>query len=196
MRMKNSGITLMSLVITAVVLIIVAGISFKLGTDSIQASRKYLLESSVNIVSTAVVQQSGKMRTLGYSGVTISEEKPEGYYGTPINGFSDINVSKLTDEEKTDLRESMVNFDNTTGAYKSVTTHEDRYYRVTKTELEKIGITNDGSTYIINYRTGEVFNESIQVGIGDDSEDRTLLYFKPGQPQVNDTVDTTFSNDE
>lgn len=192
MQMKNDGITLMSLVVTAIVLIIIAGISFKLGTDSIQTSRKYLLQSSVNIISTAVVQQGGKMSTLKYNSLPITEEKPEGYYGEPIGSFSDINTGKLTEEEKNDLKTSLANF-NSDGSYKKLEHHEDYYYRVGKTELEQLGITNDGATYIVNYSTGEAFNETTQVAVGEDNDDRSLLYFKPGQPDPNEEVDPTFS---
>ena len=37
--------------------------------------------------------------------------------------------------------------------------NERAYYRLSPTDLEKIGIENSEDTYIVNYITGEVINE-------------------------------------
>ena len=138
MQMKNNkGITLMSLIVTAIVLIILAGVSFMLGTDSIETSKTYILESSVKIVATAVVQQRGKMESLKINNVPLSENQPESYVGTPIDSFGDIRTNKLNSDQVLRLKNSIINFDTETGSYKERNTYDDLYYRVSGEDFTK-----------------------------------------------------------
>ena len=190
MQMKNNkGITLMSLIVTAIVLIILAGVSFMLGTDSIETSKTYILESSVKIVATAVVQQRGTMESLKINNVPLSEDQPESYVGTPIDSFGDIRTNKLNSNQVLRLKNSIINFDSETGSYKERNSYDDLYYRVSGDDFTKLGISNEGSAYIVNYKTGEVYNETIQA-TGDEVVD--LLFYVPTQPKES-TVDNTFA---
>jgi len=191
MQMKNNkGITMMSLIITAIVLVLIAGISFKLGTDSIEQSKKYMQQSSVKIVATAVVQQKGKIDALKLGEVPVSETQPDCFIGTPLLNFSSVSMNKLNEEQKTFLRGKLVNVEEGSNTYKEGGHYDDLYYRVSGTDFEALGITNEGSTFIINYKTGEVYNETLQC-VGNKKAD--VLYYGPAQPNASGDVDNTFA---
>lgn len=191
MQMKNNkGITMMSLIITAIVLVLIAGISFKLGTDSVEQSKKYIQQSSVKIVATAVVQQKGKIDALKLGDIPTSEEQPDCFVGTPLLDFSSVKMNKLNETQTTYLRGKLVNVSAGSNSYLESGHYDDLYYRVSGSDFEELGITNEGSTYIVNYKTGEVYNETLQC-VGNKKAD--VLYYVPAQPNTSGGVDNTFA---
>lgn len=155
--MKNeNGITLAALVITIIVIFILASISINYGVDTLNESKAKTLEASLEMVEQAVAEQYVKATELNLLNVKTTSEQPATFVGTIIKasdlpqiaGSDSIEFQKKAElESKTDIA------------------YSESYYRLTPTDLEKLKIESDDDTkytYIVNYSTGEVYNETKQ----------------------------------
>lgn len=141
LKMKNqNGVTLTALVVTIIVLMIILSISVNLGTDSISETKDRKLQAELEMVQQACISEYTKAMQLGY--IEKPTVKPANFEGTEIAISSLPSVTgawSLTEEP--------------TEKYK-------KYYRLTPEDLEKLDILNSEHTYIVNYYTGEVYNET------------------------------------
>lgn len=146
---NNKGITLIALVITIVVLLIIASISIGGGIEGVKTAAENKLLTELDMVQHAVLER--------YTKVCITKEIVP---GTPI-AYSEMN-NKLNDYSErpkkseytiTDLDQVQDNQKNDIGTYQY-------YYKLDFANLKELGITNAKDTYIVNYSTGEVFNET------------------------------------
>lgn len=135
---ENNGITLVTLVITIILLIIISGISIT-GTISNQKEA----ESSTQIEELIMVQHAILER------YTKSQLTKEALPGTQI--------------EKQEVEAIISEINTTTGEIIQLKGTE--YYRLNESNLKSLGITGEKAkdTYIVNYKTGEVINETIKV---------------------------------
>ena len=145
----NKGITLVALIITVVVLSIIAGVSIYIGSNDIQNSKDHIaiaeLEEVKHMVGEAYLLYK-KTNNINYlhSSSTVST--------TEINSIAEeLGVMLVTIPANP----------NTPGttAYDQYEL-EIKYYRLTPTDLTNIGVENSDDTYIVNYITGEVINET------------------------------------
>ena len=134
---STNGITLISLVITIIVLLIISGIS-KTGTirgkDEAEASSQL---SELNMVQHAILER--------YTKAQITNETLPGT--TMV--ISDVQL--ILDD-----------INSRTGGNIQLKGKDADYKKLEQSDLEKLGITGK-DTYIVNYSTGEVINETIKV---------------------------------
>lgn len=151
-NLKNSkGITIITLIITIIVMIILATISIKYGLRSINSVQDSTIETGLETVQQALIQQYTKVNSIG-------GDKKE-YYGTPQ---SEKDIEKILEKhgvKGSENKFNLLNFDYTNNKYTSTVTEDNAYYLLNPSDLEKLGITGaKGSSYLVNYSTGEVWD--------------------------------------
>ena len=146
---ENKGITLIALIITIIVLLIIAGISISGGIDGIDKADDNRLMSELEKVQHAITQRYTKFELTKDTSVIVGTKvdtlptlpTPEGAAEAPtwkvFQGGTDENLTPLP---------------------------ERAYYRLSKADLENLGLTGDykNSSFIVNYYSGEVFDETVQ----------------------------------
>ena len=157
--MKNeNGITLSALVITIIVIFILASISINYGVDTLNESKAKTLEASLEMVEQAVAEQYVKATELNLLNVITTSDKPATFVGTIIKA-NDLPQIAGSDSIVFQKKEELA------GKTNADITYAESYYRLTPTDLEKLKIESDDNTkytYIVNYSTGEVYNETKQ----------------------------------
>lgn len=138
---NNKGITLIALVITIVVLLIIASISIIGGIEGAKTAAENKLLTELDMVQHAVLER--------YTKVCVTKEAVP---GTPKT-ITDVNIiAEGIDLKGQEYDDNEIN-ESDIGTYKY-------YYELDLDDLKKLGITNAKDTYIVNYSTGEVFNET------------------------------------
>ncbi|MCX4302448.1 MAG: hypothetical protein OSJ66_00320 [Clostridia bacterium] len=167
-KIKNEkGITLVALILTIIITIMIAGITINLGMDSINSTRDRKLQAELEMVGQATITEYSKAMELGYI-KEGSTQIPQNFIGTPTSNPEALPTGTwaLSDSEAV--------------GYKS-------YFVLNPQALEKLEILNSNHTYIINYYTGEVFNQTKQK-----SSQGQTLYIKMNTGKVTEkTEDTT-----
>ena len=164
--MKNeNGITLIALVITIIVTLILVGTGLTITFNEIDDSRNNELWTELGTVRQAVVEQYQKKVLVGKIGISKDLDNHE-FPGEIIKNKNGINIfvkaSKdqlkqkglLSEDENT--RKFMANYD-----YDNCTYLEDCCYllKVDDSNVwEQLEINNSTYSYIVNYKTGEVYN--------------------------------------
>ena len=155
--MKNeNGITLSALVITIIVIFILASISINYGVDTLNESKAKTLEASLEMVEQAVAEQYVKATELNLLNVKTTSEQPATFVGTIVKA-NDLPQIAGSDSIVFQKKEELA------GKTNADITYAESYYRLTPTDLEKLKIESDDDTkytYIVNYSTGEVYNET------------------------------------
>lgn len=137
-RNSANGITLVVLVITIVVLIIIAGVSITGSLKGKDETEEAKLFSELNMVQHAILEKYTKAQ------ITNST--------LPGTTMSMSEVQLIIDD-----------INSSTGGNIQLKGKED-YKKVERSDLEKLGLKGkDTYTYIVNYNTGEVINETIKV---------------------------------
>ena len=153
MKIKNeSGITLIALVTTIIIMIILAGITINIGSENITRNADNRMKSELGIVQHAILQRNTKIELTG--------ETPPGSQ----NGEDEY--SKKMDAMKTYLGTKGINLKDSTEA---------NYYLITQKNAGELGLSNLEYEYIVNYKTGEVFNSTKQKT---NAEDVLYIYAK------------------
>lgn len=168
-KIKNEkGITLVALILTIIITIMIAGITINLGLDSINSTRDRKLQSELEMVGQATITEYSKAIELGY----IKEgtnEIPKNFIGNPTSTPSALPSGEWA-------------LSNTEAVgYKS-------YFELNPKALEKLDILNSDHTYIINYYTGEVFNQTKQKASSGET-----LYIKMNTGKVAEKAQDTTS---
>ena len=133
---KNDGITLIALVITVIMLLIISGISITgTVTDQKQA------EANVQIAELDIIQHAILER---YVKSQLTKEELPG-----------------TIMEITEVTEIVKEINKTTG--QNIDLKGTEYRKLQKSDLEELGITGEKDIYIVNYKTGEVINQTQKV---------------------------------
>ena len=139
--MGEKGITLIALIITITVLIILAGIGVYSGVESIREAGSDKLETELGMVQHAILQQ--------YYKYTVTKDEND-IVGEPVS-ISEINALEnemgITMQKGEEIENLPI---------------AEKYYRLTPTLLESIGIEGSEDTYIVDYSTGEVLNETVK----------------------------------
>lgn len=134
-RLKTQkGITLISLVVTVIILLIISLVAVNFGISGISNIKDSKLESELNMVQHAVLEQYTKYKTTKDIAFLV---------GTKV---SEEQLSKIT----TELGITLVTIPNTYS--------NKEYYKLDKASLSEIGIQETDDEYIINYISGEVIN--------------------------------------
>lgn len=130
----QKGITLVSLVITIIILLIISSIGINFGINGINSTKDSKLESELNMVQHAVLEQYTKYKTIKDIAYLVG------------NKVSEEQLNGITEE----LGITLVNIPNTYS--------NKEYYKLDKASLKEIGIQDTNDEYIINYISGEVIN--------------------------------------
>ena len=160
---KNSGVTLVILVITIIVLLIIVGITLNFGLSTIYEVTDDRTGTELAMVEQAIVQQytllitqnqDGKIATEISRNVLLEDDvnRPKILLGTRIADVSTLNSYGFA--------QYIVDYINTADM-----TYEEYYYLINQNDLEELGVTYNETeqesqerSYIINYSTGEVFD--------------------------------------
>lgn len=171
LKMRNEkGVTLTALSVTIIVLMILLSITVNLGVDSINSTKDRKLQAELEMVQQACISEYTKAKELGY---LKSSGIPENYVGEKISASS---LPSLT----TGLSWVYDSSSEPSEDYK-------KYYRLTKDDLTSMNILNSEHTYIVNYYTGEVYNETKRVT----SEGVSLYIQSVESHQTEDKTDTS-----
>ena len=144
---ENKGITLIALIVTIVVLLIIAGISINMGITGVDQAGENKLITELEKVQHAVTERYTKYKLTKDTSLIV---------GTKVDNLPTIPTP--TGETKAPTWKV---FQVTSGA--TVSTHPERkYYRLSQSDLQNLGLTGseNGSSYIVNYYSGEIFDEN------------------------------------
>ena len=144
---KNKGITLIALTITIIVILILSSViitTVKKSNSTVKQARISTKVYELQQVQQSVIQNFIKYKQTG---------NEEYLVGTKCNSQDTLNTYK---------EELGIEFKST---------YEDYYILGSSDELKKIGLKNGEDSYIVNYKTGEVFNYTTKK-----TEDGNVLY--------------------
>lgn len=135
---SNKGITLAILIVVVIVVIIILGISINMGIDSINDSTDEQFRSELYIVQQAVFQKQIEYQAKGDEEVIGNKILDFSNYVEFKNAYKKINKEDFNADQKI-------------------------YYLLNKEDLEDLGLSGkrvDESEFIVNYETGEVYNNT------------------------------------
>ena len=135
---NNKGITLIALTVMVIVIIIIASVTVYSGINSVKNSKDKKYEAELGTIQHAVLENYSKY----LSTKDLPKEGTTNYLvGTKILKANDYDSNPSVEESEC-------------------------YYRLKEADLNKIGIVStvesdiEADTYIVNYATGEVMNET------------------------------------
>lgn len=140
MLKENKGITIVALVVTIVILLILASVTINGVIQGRDEAKENKLLSELSMVQHAVTQRYTKYELTKDRDVLV---------GTKIQTSTLENVPNTINWKVTQFDE--------------INNPEREYYRVNKSDLVKLGLSGDDKTdssYVVNYFTGEVYNET------------------------------------
>ena len=184
---ESEGITLVSLTVMIIIIFILAGIGLNVSFIAVNEARDNKLNGELGIVRQAIIERYSMALAVNEVKVRASEEQVSFWVGERVQ--DEDSAIQFPDEllgEIEEAKEFLVRSKQTSHDYQ-----EDYYYRLTPEQLKKIGISNSDYTYIVNYKTGEVYNETKKV-----DHEKNLLYLPPIKEAEDDLMeDTTSFND-
>lgn len=137
---ENNGITIIALVVTIIVLLILAGVTINGVIQGIDETEENKLLSELSMVQHAISERYTKYKLTKDKDILIGTR---------------IQTSTLEDVPNTIIWK-VTQFDATNNP-------EKEYYRLRKLDLSELGLSSNdvtNSSYIVNYSTGEVYNET------------------------------------
>lgn len=156
----SKGITIIALIITIIIMIILATISIKYGFKSINSTQDSVIESGLETVQQALIQQHTKANTIEKNDkdADFSNTSDKYYIGTPQDKDEIKRLLENYGVKSDSNKFNLLNFDYTKDDYNS-TKNDDIYYKLESSDLEKLGIDDaKGREYLVNYSTGEVWD--------------------------------------
>lgn len=184
---NNQGVTIVILVVAVVLLLILAGVGLNMSFSSVDKVKDSKWETELGMVRQAVTEQYWKASSVGKTGISMGEGNVSFWIGNRIMNFSEIDLPNKNTVKVTEESEA---FFSKADSYAPVY-QEDYYYRLMPTQLKEIGIQEAEATYVVNYATGEVYNETQKK----DSKSQ-LLYLPQTNQKMTDALekDDTFSD--
>lgn len=137
----NKGISLASLAITILIMLIIAAVSINYGMNEMNFAKEQKLLSEIEIIRSAIYQTYNNYIKTKNESILVGTKVEQ----TEIQKLAtEINITLVTIPE-------------------SYNENERAYYRLSSSDLKNIGIEKAEDTYIVNYVTGEVINETKKV---------------------------------
>ncbi len=130
---KEQGITLMVLVITIILLLIISGISITGTLRGHEETEEASEISELNMIQHAILER--------YTKAQLTKET------LPGTDIKKEQVQNIIDEIKNESKEQ-------------ISLKGTEYKRLDTTDLSNLGIKKEEDTFIVNYKTGEVINET------------------------------------
>ena len=169
--MKNEkGITLTSLMAMILVLLLLSSITIKMGTESYDVMKANLYVSKLQVIQGKVdniVEENSNISDLGFT--TLKS----------IEGTEDYNVFANIIENP-----SKYNIDTEKSWDDALDSDIDNYYYFTASDLEKIGLSNQDVTVVINFETRNVIEKN---GFEDEGKTYYRQYDLAGGEQLFNT---------
>lgn len=140
MLKENKGITIIALVVTIIVLLILAGVTINGVIQGIDESEENKLLSELTMVQHAISERYTKYKLTKDKDILVGTR---------------IQTSTLEDVPAS-INWKVTQFDE-------INNPEKEYYRLSKLDLSKLGLSGDdksNASYVVNYSTGEVYNET------------------------------------
>lgn len=131
---NEKGITLVALAITILILALLAGVGIYQGTKGIDTAKNSRLMSEAGMVQHAVLEQYVKYKTTKNQMYLI---------GTKIDKNTVQQIATQMGISLVNIPEEYSNAD---------------YYKLTTTDVAKLGFKNVKDEFIVNYVSGEVIN--------------------------------------
>ena len=135
---QNSGITIITLVITVIIILLLCGITIGMGMNILPRSEDAKLISELNMVQHAILEQYTKFKTVKDTTLLLG------------NKVESTEVEKIATELGITLVTIPANYSN------------QDYYQLDKATLLELGIKNTNDEYIVNYISGEVINITVK----------------------------------
>lgn len=133
---KNQGITLIVLVITVILLLIISGISIT-GTIRVKMDTEDRVQfSELSIVQHAILER--------YTKSQLTKESLPGVL------LENLELNLIIEEIENEAGEN-------------IDLKGEKYFELSKSDLENLGITDEDNVFIVNYNTGEVINKTQKV---------------------------------
>lgn len=132
---KNKGITLVALVITIILLLIISGISITGTIIGVHETEENTQFSELSMVQHAILER--------YTKAQLTHEE------LPGQSISKSEVQTIIDKTNEISGES-------------ITLKGEEYKILEDEDLQNLGIMEGKYTYIVNYSTGEVINETVK----------------------------------
>ena len=140
---SSSGITLIALAITIIVLLIIAGVSVTIGMSSSKQAQENKLITELGMLNHTVLERytKAKLTKEEYPGVKVSQ--------------AGIDIDAVISDISSQSGQSITKKD----------TNKDNYYYLSNSNngLRDLGIKDAEDEYIVNYETGEVINYTTRV---------------------------------
>ncbi len=149
LKRTENGITLIALAITIIVLMIILSIGTYSGINSLKEAKEDKLLSELGMMQQVILENYTKYLMLKDNTYIIGTKLE---YEEVQNVISEINKKST---ETVSLKLS---------GYTSAGDAE-YYYRLSPEDYALMGLSDMEDTYIVNYKTGEVINESVQTTI-------------------------------
>lgn len=143
---KENGITLASLTMMVIIMFILIGTTVNLVYRGLNDYRDEKLEIELGIVRQAITEKYRKY-------IDLKIENANEYF---VGEIIDVGDLKLPTESKDS--DNLIKFVKMNPTYES-----ECYYRITPSDMENLNIRDVEDTYIVNYSTGEVYNETKKV---------------------------------
>ena len=156
---NDEGVTLAILVVTVILLLILTVVGINISFMEITEVEDSREVTQLGMIRQAITEQYHKAIALNQIKVSVTKPKVSFWIGEMITDFSTINLPNETILTKTeDSDEFYAKQETYQYEYQ-----EECYYRLTPEDLKKIGIGDAKDTYIVNYSTCEVYNETKQL---------------------------------
>jgi Tfp pilus assembly protein PilE len=139
---NNNGVTLMALTIIIIVLLIITSVATYSGLNTLKDAKENAKLSELGIIQQAVIENYTKYK-LTKNNMYIRGDAVD--YNEVNNLATEMNVKLLITSAYT------IESDQKSTSY---------YYRLEKNDLEEMDISQVEDSYIVNYETGEVLNET------------------------------------
>ncbi|MCI8272490.1 MAG: hypothetical protein HFJ55_00200 [Clostridia bacterium] len=156
--MKNSnGITLIALAITIIIMMIIASVSIYVGNSNIKDAIENKQLAELGMIQQTVLEAYTKYQMTRNEAILVGEVVP---YETVESLLKEIG------EEPKIMRQAGTGMIDPDGNIIDSIYYDEpiecEYYRMSADSLKKLGITetDEEVTYIVNYSTGEVINET------------------------------------
>ena len=186
--MKNEkGVTLLSLAVTIVVLFLLVGIGTDMTSTNINDINDSKMSSELNIVRQAITEQYTMAVAVNKVKIPKDNDQEVLWVGERIDN-SAVAI-ELPNQSEIELSDEVTAFYNKATEY-NLEYQEEFYYRLTPEKLTELGVKDAVHTYVVNYSTGEVYNETKQM-----ASDKKLLYIPSMVYELTeDQVDNTFND--
>ena len=165
MMKDNKGITLVVLTITVIILFILVGTGMTIIYSGVAETKDNKYYTEIGIVRQAILEQYTLAEAVGQIKVSKETSPVSFWKGTKIEEVDQIELPTIKEDDQ-NAHIFLERLKKYQPEYQ-----EDFFYRLQPKDLATLGISDAKDEYIVNYSTGEVYNETKKL-----RSDAYLLY--------------------